>query len=130
MSLLKSKLKKVEAPVLSNRQPPYSIAGGVHDALVDTRGEVYKITNQEVREAGQLFLLSEGIDIRSAAAVAVASVIKAHQWGKISHDDKVLLNITGGGMAKIKRDFSLHYLKPDIIVDHPDINTDDIALSL
>ena len=41
----KRRIKKTTAGVLSNRNPPYSIAGGVYDALINTRGEMYSVTN-------------------------------------------------------------------------------------
>ena len=58
---------------------------------------------------------SEGADIEPAAAVAVASLIKAVEDGKVEKDATIMLNITGGGIQRIKREKSLCYLKPSAV---------------
>jgi cysteate synthase len=118
----KRRLNETDANVLSNRKPPYSIVGGVYDALVDTEGEMYSITNHELREAGKAFERLEGIDIDPAAAVAVAALVQAVRQQRVGKKDKILLNITGGGSMKLRADHSLHNLEPDIIVDNPDVD--------
>lgn len=35
------------AKVLSNRKPPYSLKGGLYDALVATGGDMLLVTNEE-----------------------------------------------------------------------------------
>jgi cysteate synthase len=102
--------------VLFNRQPPFSIPGGVKDALEATNGEVYGITNEEAMQAKRLFEQSEEIDILNAPAVAVAALEKAIKSGIVSSEDIILLNITGGGVSRLKEDFALYTLKPDITV--------------
>ncbi|MDE5559061.1 MAG: cysteate synthase, partial [Bacteroidales bacterium] len=62
------------AKVLSNRQPPYGIAGGLYDALKDTQGDVLAGTNEELTAAQRLCEETEGVDIYSAAGVAVSSL--------------------------------------------------------
>ena len=99
--------------VLSNRKPPYSIAGGLYDALKATDGEMFALTNAHARKARRLFLELEGVDIYSAAGIATASLIKAVEEGKIAKDAVVMLNITGGGELHFKEDKTLWYLKPD-----------------
>jgi cysteate synthase len=115
-------VEEIDAKVLSNRKPPYSIVGGLYDALKDTGGDVLSATNEEGRDAQKLFLESEGIDIHPAAGIALASLFKAVKDGTVSADDLIMLNITGGGEARFKHDKKLYYLKPQIIFDiNPDI---------
>lgn len=90
------------APVLSNRKPPYSLAGGLFDALCDTDGTIFAVTNEEAFKAQQLFAETEGIDIYSAAAVATASLIQAVEKKMVGKDEVVMLNITGGGAERFK----------------------------
>jgi len=88
---------QVKAKVLSNRKPPYSLSGGLFDALSDCNGYMYCITNSELEYWKQRFVALEGVDIYSAASVAVASLAKAVKEGKVAADDTIMLNITGGG---------------------------------
>jgi cysteate synthase len=109
------KAGRIDAKVLSNRHPPYSIQGGLFDALTDTGGEVLSATNEEAKNAGKLFEETEGIDIDVAAAVAVASLIKAVKSEKIDQNAVVMLNITGGGIRRFKQEHTLHYAKAEYI---------------
>ncbi len=113
----RKQVERMDAKVLSNRKPPYPIAGGLYDALKDSNGEVLRATNDEARQAGILFEETEGIDIHPAAAVATATLIDAVKAGKIEKDAIVMLNITGGGEARFKADNELFYLKPEIVFD-------------
>lgn len=118
-------INQLHAVVLSNRNPPYSVAGGVYDALVDTDGEMYAVTNSEAKQAGKLFESLEGIDLLPAAEVAVASLIQAVEENYINRDDWVLLNVTGGGIKRIGEDFGFHEIKPEITIDDPDCNLEE-----
>lgn len=102
----------IDAKVLSNRRPPYGIVGGLYDALKDTDGEVFAITNAAAKKAATLFEQTEGCDIHPAAAVATAALIKAVAEGKVDKEKIVMLNITGGGERKAKEGKELWYLKP------------------
>lgn len=102
----------IDAKVLSNRRPPYGIVGGLYDALKDTDGEIFAITNAAAKKAATLFEQTEGCDIHPAAAVATASLIKAVAEGKVDKEKIVMLNITGGGERKAKEGKELWYLKP------------------
>ena len=42
----RQKAAMIDAKVLSNRRPPYSLAGGVYDCLCDTHGDVYAVTRE------------------------------------------------------------------------------------
>ena len=102
----------IDAKVLSNRKPPYSLAGGLYDALKATDGEMFAVTNAMARKARKLFKELEGVDIYSAAGVALAALINAVNAGKIAKDATVMLNITGGGEEHFKETKELWYLKP------------------
>lgn len=116
----------IDAKVLSNRKPPYAIAGGLYDALKATGGEVFAATNAQARKARKLFHELEGVDIYSAAGIATASLIKAVADGRIEQDATVMLNITGGGEEHFKQDKELWYLKPSHVFPlEPD--TDDVV---
>jgi cysteate synthase len=71
----------IDAKVLSNRKPPYSIAGGLFDAMEDAGGDMFKVTNDELHQWKGKFAELEGIDIHNAAAVAVASLAAAVKEG-------------------------------------------------
>lgn len=107
----------IRAKVLSNRKPPYSLAGGLYDAMTDTDGRMYCVSNDELVFWQKKFEQTEGVDIYSAAAVAVASLSQAVKAGDVSADDVIMLNITGGGEKKAKCALgkSLHYASPDLV---------------
>ena len=46
-----------------NRTPPYSIDGGVYQALSDTKGEMYAVSEEEAKNALKLIYQTEEIDI-------------------------------------------------------------------
>ena len=111
----RKQVEEINAKVLSNRKPPYSIIGGLYDALKDAGGKVFAVTNQEGEKAAQLFLETEGNDIEPAAAVAVASLIKAVDEGKTDKNATIMLNITGGGIEKFKLENKIDYLDPLLV---------------
>lgn len=110
-------VESIIAKVLSNRRPTYSVPGGLYDAMKDAGGEVLTATNEELIEAGKLFEKLEGNDIHPAAAVATATLIKAVNDSKVEKDALIMLNITGGGEEKFKRENELIYLKPNHIFE-------------
>ena len=105
------------AKVLSNRKPPYSICGGLFDALLDSNGDMFAVSNDELRaqidkvraEIDEL----EGVDIYSASGVATASLIQAVDNKQVGADDYIMLNITGGGEKHFMDSHDASYLKPD-----------------
>lgn len=103
---------QIKAKVLSNRQPPYSIAGGLYDALRATNGDVMQVLNEEADKAALLFIETEGADINPAAAVAVASLIKRVEANHIEPEATIMLNITGGGELRYKGENEIFYLHP------------------
>jgi cysteate synthase len=56
----RTRVRKTKAYVLSNRKPPYSVVGGVYDALSDSGGYMYAVSNKEAERAGAVFLKEEG----------------------------------------------------------------------
>jgi len=113
----------IDAKVLSNRKPPYPIAGGLYDALKASNGDVLLADNQQLRAAMQLFSELEGNDIHPAAGVALASLIHALKTGMVDKNAIIMLNITGGGEAHFKSGKKLYGLKPDIVFpNNPDEN--------
>ncbi len=116
----RTSIKNLYADVLSNRTPAYSIKGGVYDALVSTNGEMYAITTPAAKEAARLFEDLEGIDIVPAAAVATAALLQAVNKGAISKNDITLLNVTGGGLSRLRQDKTCVRMKPDLLIERPD----------
>ena len=121
-----NKIKQVHATMLTNRTPPYGIPGGVFDALIDTNGIMYAITNNELHQAEKLFLDLEEIDIVPEASVAVASLQKAIEQKNVAINDLILLNITGGGIQRLKEDIDLYPITPILTVDNADASLDEI----
>lgn len=107
--------EEICAKVLSNRKPPYSLKGGLFDALTETGGDMFAITNEEAAEAAALFQATEGIDIEPAAAVAVASLKQAIEQNKVQKEAIIMLNITGGGIQRFKTENKLFYKTPDCV---------------
>ena len=107
--------EEIDAKVLSNRKPPYGIKGGLFDALTDTGGDILVATNEAARAAKELFLECEGVDIYSAPAVALATLIQAVRDGEVDPEKIVMLNVTGGGEKRFMQGKKLHYLKPSAV---------------
>lgn len=105
----------IDAKVLSNRKPPYGLAGGLYDALKATDGRFYAVTNQEARDAAARFEALEGIDLHPAAAVATASLIQAVKNGEVDSSKTVMLNITGCGEKRFKAGKEMWMLQPSVV---------------
>lgn len=113
----RKQVEAIDAKVLSNRKPPYPIAGGLFDALKDSGGDVMIATNEQARTAAKLFEETEGIDIHPASAVATATLIEAVKNNSVEKEALIMLNITGGGESRFKSEKNRFNLKPDIIFD-------------
>ena len=70
-------------------------------------------TNEELERAMDLFRELEGIDIHPAAGVATASLMKNVKLEKVDASAIIMLNITGGGEERFKKENNLWYLKPE-----------------
>ncbi|MCK5168337.1 MAG: cysteate synthase [Bacteroidales bacterium] len=120
----RKQVETIIAKVLSNRKPPYPIVGGLYDAMKDAGGDFLTATNEELLAAGELFIKTEGNDIHPASAVATATLIDAVKEGRVEKDALIMLNITGGGEERFKRENDIIYLKPKHVFDiTPDIET-------
>lgn len=116
------------AKVLSNRKPPYSLAGGLYDVLKASKGDMFKVTNDEIVYWMLQYFHLEGYDIFPAAATAVCGLKKALDEGKVGKDDTVMLNITGGGLLKATEDgFTLK--EPDLVLS-PDLPYEEIIAAV
>jgi cysteate synthase len=113
--LAREQVVEIDAKVLSNRRPPYGIAGGLYDAMIDAGGDFIAVSNEEARKAAAIFEETEGIDIHPAAAVAVASLIDYCNNNNI-RNNTIMLNITGGGEKRFKQGKQLFYLKPSAVI--------------
>ena len=111
-------ISQVYADVLTNRNPPYGITGGLFDCLTETGGEIYSVSNDEARQAQRLFDECEGIDLDPAAAVTVASLIIAAQNGQIDPRRDVMLNITGGGYKRVQEAYDLIPVNAGLTTDN------------
>jgi len=90
---------------------------GLFDALLDTGGDILVATNDEARAAKKLFAELEGVDIYSAPAVALATLIKSVRDGRIAPEEYVMLNVTGGGEKRFMEGKELFFLKPSHVFD-------------
>lgn len=118
--------EEIKAKVLSNRKPPYSISGGLFDAMEDAGGDMFIVTNDELAYWQKRFAELEGVDIHEAAAVATASLAAAVAEGRLRKDETVMLNITGGGEALMKSEHEVVYAKPHLVLD-PDLPAEDVV---
>jgi cysteate synthase len=108
-------VETIDAKVLSNRRPPYSLIGGLFDAMKDAGGEVLIATNEDAIEAEEMFERLEGIDLEKAAAIAVASLINVAREDAIDKSKIIMLNITGGGGKRFRKDHKIYTLEPSIV---------------
>lgn len=118
--------EEIKAKVLSNRKPPYTLAGGLFDAMDDAGGDIFKVTNDELDLWKEKFLQLEGIDIHNAAAVAVASLAQAAAEGKVRKDEVIMLNITGGGEQLAKSEHDVVYAEPHLVLD-PGLSAEEVV---
>ncbi len=116
------------ATVLSNRKPPYSIAGGLYDVLKASGGDMYLATNDQIVKAILQFFKKEGVDIFPAAACAVACLAQAVENGDVKKDEIIMLNITGGGMLNATNHGAIQK-EPDLILSQ-DLPAEEIIAAV
>ena len=116
---------EVFADVLTNRKPPYSMAGGVYDAMKACDGRFREVTNDEARSAERFWMSIENARPDPAASVALASLIKAVEEGDIGRTEKVFLNMTGGGLDRAREELGMETIKPEGTL-RPDMGDDEI----
>ena len=116
--------ESILAKVLSNRKPPYSLAGGLYDALLDTKGDTFLASNDDIIYWILQFRNLEGYDIFPAPACAVHALATAVREGKVGKEDVIMLNITGGGsLAAMGKGY--HLLEPSLVLS-PELTADEI----
>ena len=120
----KKQIRQIAAHVLSNRQPPYAVRGGVYDTLVETKGDMLVADNLETLHSARLFEETEGIDLDPASAVAFATLLKVARSGQIPSNANVLLHLTGGGWYRLGSDKKLVPAQPDLLLDESEIYTE------
>lgn len=124
----RNKAEVILGKVLSNRKPPYSLAGGLFDVLEKSGGDMFKVSNDEVVSWVVRYFSAEGYDIFPASACAVASLKQALDAGVIKHDETVMLNVTGGGMlGATRKGFILK--EPDLVLS-PDLPAEEIIATI
>ena len=124
----RQKAEVILGKVLSNRKPPYSLAGGLFDVLEKSKGDMFKVTNDEIVYWIVRYFSAEGYDIFPASACAVASLKQALDAGVVKKDETVMLNITGGGMLNAtKKGFVLK--EPDLVLD-PEMPYEEIVAAV
>ena len=115
----------VLATVLSNRKPPYSLAGGLFDVLKASGGDFYLASNNDIIYWLLQFRNREGYDLLPAACVAVTALAKAVREGAVKKDDYIMLNCTGGGtLGALARGFILK--EPDLVLS-PDLPAEEVV---
>ena len=113
------------AKVLSNRKPPYSLAGGLFDALSDSKGDSFLAGNDDIMYWMLQFRNLEGYEPLPAAACAVAALAKAVADGSVRKDEVIMLNATGGGtLAAIRKGFI--YKNIDMVID-PSLPAEEVV---
>lgn len=123
----KRRILRLHARVLANRNAPYSVQGGLYDALRGTSGDVLVCDNGSAREAGSLFSELEGIDPSPAASVAIASLIQAVEAGRVAPDAAIMLNVTGGGFARLAEETDQIQVDPDVVLSSEDTRAEIIS---
>ena len=112
------------AKVLSNRKPPYSLAGGVYDTLKGSGGDFYLASNNDIIFWMLQFRNLEGYDLLPASCVAVSALAQAVKEGKVKKDEYIMLNCTGGGtLGAISKGFVLK--QPDLVLA-PDTDAETV----
>ncbi len=122
----RQKIDSINAKVLSNRKPPYSIMGGLYDCLKASSGDMLNATNGEAAQAQKLFRELEGCDICPEGGIALASLMKKVQNGNIAKDAVIMLNITGGGFERLAAEYQLTSAKANLVIDRKDFILDSI----
>lgn len=116
--------ESILAKVLSNRKPPYSLAGGLFDTLRDSNGDTFLASNDDIIYWILQFRNLEGYDIFPAPACAVSALATAIREGRVHKEDVVMLNITGGGsLAAMGKGY--HLLEPELVLS-PELSADEI----
>lgn len=105
----------ISTPELTNRRPPYAIAGGIRDAVLASDGDVVAATAADGAAMAMAFESLYGIDIEPPAGIAMAGLRAVASSGQIRDDSCVLLNITGGGRRRRMSEFRVGSLELPVV---------------
>jgi cysteate synthase len=103
---------EVYSDYLMNKGPAYGQVGGVHDILKASNGQTYVVERDDAIAAKTQFESIEGIDIMTPGAVAMASLQQALASGEVNPDACTVLNISGGGVERLKQDYATETVEP------------------
>ena len=103
---------EVYSDYLLNKGPAYGQVGAVHDILDESSGHTHIVAQADAISAKELIESTEGIDIMTPGAVAAASLLQAIKEGSVEHDDCILLNISGGGVKRLKQEIQTRQVEP------------------
>ena len=116
------------AKVLSNRKPPYGIAGGLFDVLEASNGDSFVYSNDDIMYWLLQFRNLEGYDLLPAPCAAVAALAQAVQEGRVGKDEYIMLNCTGGGfLGSMAKGFV--FKEPDLVMD-PDLPAEEVIAAV
>ena len=124
----RSKSEMILAKVLSNRKPPYSIAGGLYDVLKQSGGDFFIASNNDIIYWLMQFRNREGYDLLPAACTAVAALAQAVKDGTVRKDEYIMLNCTGGGTLSAMSKGFVHK-EPDLVLS-PDLPAEEVVRSV
>ena len=124
----RSKSEMILAKVLSNRKPPYSIAGGLYDVLKQSGGDFFLASNNDIIYWLMQFRNREGYDLLPAACTAVAALAQAVKDGTVRKDEYIMLNCTGGGTLSAMSKGFVHK-EPDLVLS-PDLPAEEVVRSV
>jgi cysteate synthase len=111
---------EVYSDYLMNKGPAYGQVGGVHDILKASNGQTYVVERDDAVAAKTQFESIEGIDIMTPGAVAMASLQQALASGEVDPDACTVLNISGGGVERLKQDHATETVEPWLRVTKED----------
>jgi len=111
---------EVYSDYLMNKGPAYDQVGGVHDILKASNGQTYVVERDDAIAAKTQFESIEGIDIMTPGAVAMASLQQALATGEVDPDACTVLNISGGGVERLKQDYATETVEPWLRVTKAD----------
>lgn len=116
------------AKVLANRQPPYSLAGGLFDVLTASHGDAFTCPNDGIMFWLLQFRNLEGFDLLPASCAAVHALATAVREGTVRKDEYIMLNCTGGGLlASMSKGYV--FKEPDLILS-PDLPEEQIIAAV
>lgn len=114
----------IQAKVLSNRKPPYGLAGGLFDTLKNSNGDMFLADNSDIAFWKMQYQKLEGYELLPAACVAVAALAQAVDNGTVKRSEYIMLNCTGGGETAAKAD-GFVFKSADIVLS-PELPAEDI----